>query len=139
VKPQLNQLMQGPFWGPYCTLFRTLELVVGGLLLFCEICSQMPDQTTMLWLPRSMSASSRTPSRSSVPSASRTLILAVVLSCATAYICSAGQLPSYFQLLNLFSYVLCLECFGTVGWASRRASRQQKRCWHGCLSGVRCK
>ena len=97
MKPQLNQLMQGPFWGPYCTLFRTLELVVGGLLLFCKICSQMPDQTTMLWLPRSMSASSRTPSRLNVLSASQTLILAVVLCCATAYICSAGQLPSYFQ------------------------------------------
>jgi len=48
--------------------------------------------------------------------------------------------------LNKFLMVgcigLCLECFETVGWASGNQPESKKRvlrCWHGCLSGVRCK
>ena len=37
----------------------------------------------------------------------------------------------------------CLQCFDAVGWAAGRASGHVKNwmvgCWHGCLSGARCR
>ena len=35
----------------------------------------------------------------------------------------------------------CLQCFGVIGWASGRASDLSwvTRCWHGYLSGARCR
>ena len=37
----------------------------------------------------------------------------------------------------------CLQCFDAVGWAAGRASGLEKNrvvgCWHGYLSGARCR
>ena len=44
---------------------------------------------------------------------------------------------------KMFLEFLCLQCFDAVGWAAGRASGLQKNwvvgCWHGYLSGARCR
>jgi len=49
--------------------------------------------------------------------------------------------PIFFRSSCNFSTV-CLQCFDAVGWAAGRASACKKLsggCWHGYLSGVRCR
>jgi len=53
----------------------------------------------------------------------------------------AWERPYVFVHLCLL-YHLCLQCFGAVGWAAGRASGLKKisgECWHGYLSGARCR
>jgi len=51
-------------------------------------------------------------------------------------------LNSYYKIFT-YSYTLyCLQCFDAVGWASEEhpaCKNWLMRCWHGYLSGARCK
>ena len=50
---------------------------------------------------------------------------------------------SYLIPVIFGTFISCLQCFDAVGWAAGRASGLSKKwvvgCWHGYLSGARCR